>query len=54
MFPVAGVVPEAKKRGARIVIINAQPTQFDEVADAVMNEPIGQILPEICGLSRRT
>ena len=54
VFPVAGVVPEAKKRGARIVIINAQPTQFDEVADAVMNEPIGQILPEICGLSRRT
>ena len=54
VFPVAAVVPEAKKRGARIVIINAQPTQFDEVADAVMNEPIGQILPEICGLAGRT
>src|SRR6185503_6282551 len=40
VFPIAAVVPEAKKRGARIVIINAEPTQFDEVADAVMHEPI--------------
>jgi NAD-dependent protein deacetylase/lipoamidase len=54
VFPIAAVVPEAKQRGCRIVIINAEPTQFDEAADAVMNEPIGQVLPEICGLSKRT
>jgi NAD-dependent deacetylase len=54
VFPIAAVVPEAKKRGARIVIINAEPTQFDEVADAVMHEPIGKVLPEMCGLSGRS
>jgi NAD-dependent deacetylase len=53
VYPVAAVVPEAKNRGARIVIINAQPTQFDEIADAIFNEPIGTVLPELCGLLDR-
>ncbi len=54
VYPIAAVVPEAKQRGARVVIINAEPTQFDEVADAVLNEPIGEVLPKICGVPRRT
>ena len=54
VYPIAAVVPEAKQRGARVVIINAEPTQFDEVADAVLNEPIGEVLPNICGVPRRT
>ena len=54
VYPIAAVVPEAKHRGARVVIINAEPTQFDEVADAVLNEPIGEVLPDICGVPRRT
>ena len=48
VYPIAAVVPEAKHRGARLVIINAEPTPFDDVADAVLNEPIGKVLPEIC------
>jgi NAD-dependent deacetylase len=48
VYPIAAVVPEAKQRGARVVIINAEPTQFDEVADLVLNEPIGEVLPRIC------
>lgn len=52
VYPIAAVVPEAKHRGARVVIINAESTQFDEVADAVLNDPIGRVLPEICGISR--
>jgi NAD-dependent deacetylase len=54
VYPIAAVVPEAKTRGARIVIINAEPTQFDDIADAVLNEAIGDVLPEICGMMRRT
>ena len=49
VYPVAGAVPLAKSSGARAVIVNAEPTPFDEIADAVLREPIGEILPKICG-----
>jgi NAD-dependent deacetylase len=49
VYPIAAVVPDAKQRGARVVIVNAERTQFDDVADAVLNEPIGEVLPRICG-----
>jgi NAD-dependent deacetylase len=45
---VAGTVPLAKAAGARIVIVNAEPTPFDGIADAVFSEPIGDILPRLC------
>lgn len=45
VYPVAGVVPAAKEAGARLVIVNADPTQFDRIADAVLRTPIGQTLP---------
>jgi len=54
VYPIAAVVPEAKQRGARLVIVNAEPTPFDVVADAVLNEPIGQVLPQICGMARHS
>ncbi len=47
VYPVAGAVPIAKDAGARIVIVNAQPTPFDAIADAVFREPIGEILPRL-------
>ena len=50
VYPVAGVVPRALDAGARVVIINAEATQFDDVADAVVRLPIGEVLPRICGL----
>jgi NAD-dependent protein deacetylase/lipoamidase len=49
VYPVAGAVPLAKSAGARVVIVNAEPTPFDELADAVIREPIGSVLPAICG-----
>jgi len=45
VYPVAGAVPLAKQAGARIVIMNAQPTQFDDVADAVLPGNISVELP---------
>jgi NAD-dependent deacetylase len=48
VYPVAGAVPLAKAAGARVVIVNAEPTPFDEIADAVLREPIGDVLPRLC------
>jgi NAD-dependent deacetylase len=48
VYPVAGVIPRAQAAGARIVIINAEPTGFDDIADAVIQQRIGEVLPAIC------
>ena len=50
VYPVAGAVPLAKAAGARIVIVNAEATPFDNVADAVLSRPIGEVLPALCAL----
>jgi NAD-dependent deacetylase len=47
VYPVAGAVDIARSAGARIVIVNAQPTPFDEVADAVFHQSISEVLPAI-------
>jgi NAD-dependent deacetylase len=44
---VAGLCLEAVEHGARLVIINAQETPYDRLADAVVREPIGQVLPTL-------
>ncbi len=49
VYPVAGAVPLAKQAGAKLVILNAQPTQFDDLADVVLNTSIGEALPFLCG-----
>jgi NAD-dependent deacetylase len=49
VYPVAGLVPEARAAGARVVIVNAQPTPLDDLADAVIAKPIAEVLPVICG-----
>jgi NAD-dependent deacetylase len=47
VYPVAAAVELARSAGARIVIINAQPTPYDGIADAVFHESISSVLPEI-------
>ncbi len=49
VYPVAGAVEVARDAGARIIIVNAQPTPFDDVADAVFADPISEVLPKILG-----
>ncbi|MFL6621848.1 MAG: SIR2 family NAD-dependent protein deacylase [Sulfurifustis sp.] len=49
VYPVANVVPTAKYAGARVVIVNAEETALDDMADAVLRGRIGEILPQICG-----
>jgi len=48
VYPIAGAVPIAKDAGARLIIVNAEPTPFDDIADAVLRDPIGAVLPSIC------
>lgn len=45
VYPIAGAVEIAATAGARIAILNAEPTPFDGVADAVIRRPIGETLP---------
>jgi NAD-dependent deacetylase len=49
VYPVAGAVQIARNAGARLVIINAEPTPFDGIADAVISSLIGAILPRLVG-----
>ena len=48
VYPVAGTVPQAARAGARVVIVNDQPTALDPIADALLRAPIGEVLPAIC------
>ena len=50
VYPIAGAVPAAKHAGARVAILNAQPTPFDHIADGVLRESIGEVLPRIAGI----
>ena len=45
--PAAGLCDVAAESGARLVVINAEPTPYDGIADAVLRDPISEILPEL-------
>jgi NAD-dependent deacetylase len=47
VFPVANTVRVAARSGARVVIINAEPTAFDGLAAAVFHERIADVLPAV-------
>jgi NAD-dependent SIR2 family protein deacetylase len=38
----------AKQAGARVVIVNHQPTPMDPDADALLRGPIGEMRPAVC------
>lgn len=47
VHPVAGLVPYAVGSGARLVIVNAEPTPYDRLADAIVTDPIEEALPRL-------
>ncbi|HEV3226822.1 MAG TPA: NAD-dependent deacylase [Acidimicrobiales bacterium] len=51
VYPAAGVVPIARRHGARVVIVNAEPTEMDDIADAVLQGSISELLPALVGMS---
>lgn len=50
VFPAAGFPVLAKRNGAKLVIINREPTGVDEMADLVLHGEIGPILGEAAGI----
>jgi NAD-dependent deacetylase len=50
VYPAAGFPALAKQRGARLVIINRDPTELDYLADLVLNTEIGETLGEVTGV----
>ncbi len=51
VYPAADAVPIAKQSGARVIIVNAEPTAMDQLADVVLRGSISQILPRLIGES---
>lgn len=49
--PASGLCDVAVEAGARLVVINAEPTPYDDLASAVLREPIGEILPALLEVS---
>jgi NAD-dependent deacetylase len=50
VWPAAGFPELAKRNGARLAIINLQPTGMDDFADLVLNRPIGETLGTVVGV----
>jgi NAD-dependent deacetylase len=44
VWPAAGIPLMAKRNGARLIIINREPTEFDDIADLVLRHDIGTVL----------
>ena len=47
VFPAATIPLYAKEQGSTLVIINNEPTDFDYIADLVINESISKTLMQV-------
>lgn len=47
VYPIAGLVPQAKLRGAKVAIINRDKTPFDPIADLVIESELGPVMTEL-------
>lgn len=50
VYPVADIPLVAARSGARMVVVNAEPTPLDELAEVVIRGKSGEVLPEIVEL----
>ncbi|MEV0334377.1 Sir2 family NAD-dependent protein deacetylase [Nocardia sp. NPDC050717] len=50
--PAASLAAIAVEHGARLIIVNAEPTPYDDLADEVIREPIGTALPALLATLR--
>jgi NAD-dependent deacetylase len=51
VYPAAGFPVMAKRLGAKLAILNREPTELDEIADVVVNAEIGPTLSRIVGVN---
>ena len=47
VYPAAGLLPLALRAGARALIVNAEETEYDHYAWAVIRERIESVLPRL-------
>jgi NAD-dependent deacetylase len=52
VYPAAGLVPLAASCGAGLVIVNGEPTPFDDLADAVVRGSTTAVLPALVSEGR--
>jgi len=45
VYPAAALPGVAKESGARVIVVNPQPSALDDTADLVLSAPAGQCLP---------
>lgn len=50
VYPVAYLPRRAVDTGARLAIVNAEPTPLDHIAEWVLREPLGDVLPALVDL----
>jgi NAD-dependent deacetylase len=51
VYPAAGLPIAAKRQGAKLVILNRDPTELDHLADLVVNAEIGPTLSHVVGVN---
>jgi NAD-dependent deacetylase len=54
VYPAAALPEIALHTGARLIVMNAEPTPFDGVADAVVRSPLGEALTSVVERMRNT
>lgn len=47
VMPAASLAALAERNGARLIIVNAEPTPYDELAAEVIRDPIGEAVPRL-------
>jgi len=50
VYPAAALPGLARRGGARLVIVNAEETPYDPVADVVLRDQLGSVLPQLAAL----
>jgi len=45
--PVCDLPVKAHQRGAKVIIVNFQPTDLDKIADVVIHDDVAKVLPQI-------
>jgi NAD-dependent deacetylase len=53
VYPAAGLPLRARRAGARVIVINPQPTEIDPVADVVVSGAAGVVLPALLARADR-
>ena len=51
VFPAAGFPEYAKRRGARLAIVNRETTPLDDIADVVVHDSIGTTMGYVAGVN---